>query len=295
MKNKGLIITFIVILSLLCILLILFMIGMLNKNVPFGTYRFLHRTSNELALDEVYEDNYSSIRIDSDAAEISIRYSEDDKVRLVIYGEKENVSVRDASNELKIQTQSNPCLFFCFDFRSSKIELFLPKEYDQKIEINNNYGNIEIDDFSNSTLIIEEDCGDVKIRGGREVKVSNNLGDIIVEKAFRVEIDEDAGNVKVGEIEDAIIKNSLGDIEVNTVNNSLDIQNDCGDIEIQNLNLKMDSYIKSSLGDIKIGNTNEIYMDAHVSLGDVRIRNNYHKSDITLKITNDCGDIKVNN
>ena len=73
------------------------------------------------------------------------------------------------------------------------------------------------------------------------------------------------------------------------------MENDCGDIEVNNINLNKNSYIKDEYGDIKIGNTNELYIDAKTNLGKVKIKNNYHKSDITLKIENDCGDIEVNN
>ena len=52
---------------------------------------------------------------------------------------------------------------------------------------------------------------------------------------------------------------------------------------------------ENNLGDIKILNTNEIYFDAKTNLGDTKINNNYNKSEITLKIQNDCGDIEINN
>ena len=79
------------------------------------------------------------------------------------------------------------------------------------------------------------------------------------------------------------------------VNNYLNLTNDSGDIKINNVNLNKNSIIKDEYGDIEINNTNQIYIDAKTDLGDTKINNNFHKSDITLKIENECGDITVNN
>ena len=49
------------------------------------------------------------------------------------------------------------------------------------------------------------------------------------------------------------------------------------------------------MGDISVGKTNDILIDAKTSLGEVNIRNNNYKSDITLSIDNSCGDITVKN
>ena len=75
----------------------------------------------------------------------------------------------------------------------------------------------------------------------------------------------------------------------------MQIKEDCGDVKIDSLNLKENSSIHNSYGDIKIGSTNEIYINAKTSLGDTKINNNYQKSYVTLTIDNSCGDIRVNN
>jgi len=49
------------------------------------------------------------------------------------------------------------------------------------------------------------------------------------------------------------------------------------------------------MGDVSIGRTNDILIDAKTSLGEVDVRNNDYKSEITLKIDNSCGDITVKN
>ena len=53
--------------------------------------------------------------------------------------------------------------------------------------------------------------------------------------------------------------------------------------------------INSDLGDIKIEETNDIYIETDVSLGDAKVNNNNRHSEIILSIENNLGDIKVNN
>ena len=138
---------------------------------------------------------------------------------------------------------------------------------------------------------IEEDCGDVQILGGNIIKVDNNYGNIEIGKSNVSVINEDCGDVTISNTNDATVKNSYGNIKIESVNNYLHLENDCGDIELNSLNLKKESYIKDDYGNIKIGNTNEIFIDAHTDLGKIKINNNYNKSDITLKIENDCGSL----
>ena len=72
------------------------------------------------------------------------------------------------------------------------------------------------------------------------------------------------------------------------------IDADAGDVKINTLNITQNSNIEINAGDIKINQTNDIYIDAETDLGETKINNNNDKSEITLKIENNLGDIKVN-
>ena len=91
------------------------------------------------------------------------------------------------------------------------------------------------------------------------------------------------------------LKSSYGDTEIKSVSNKLDMRSNCGNIEIDNVQLIENSSIKSDLGDIKIGTTNDICIDAKVSLGDCKVNNSNRSSEVILSIENNCGNIKVNN
>ena len=295
MKNRSIIITLIILLSIISIALILLMIGLINNRFRFPFFNFNYDLMDDLVLDEIYDTHFEQIKIEADASMIDIQTSLDDKVRVVVYGKKENTRVEATNSELKIKSKEKKCVGFCFNFKVSKVEVYLPENYDQKITITNKFGDIEIAELLSADIQIEEDCGDVNVKGANTVKISNSYGDIHLEKANIATIDAKAGDVKIGIINEVTVNNAYGDIKITEVNRYLNLKDNCGDIKIERINLNKNSFITNDLGDIKIGSTNEIYIDAKTDLGDVNINHNYHKSDITLKIENDCGDIKVSN
>ena len=292
MKNKKLIVTLIILLSIIMVVLSIFFVNLLQNGFKF---KIGLQSSNELILDKTYEEQFNNIIIDATTSEIYIKKSNTNNVKVTIYGEKDYTDVETNHDTLKIKTSEKNCIGFCFNQKSAKIEIYLPKEFNGNIDIKNDYGDIFIDEFLNANIDVEEDCGDVKILGGNIIEVDNNYGDIEIEKANVATIDEDCGDVVISSVFDVTVKNSYGDIKIKSIDNYLNLENDCGDIEIDNINLAKDSYIKDDFGDIEIGNTNEIFIDAKTDLGKVKIKNNYNKSDVTLKIENDCGDIEVNN
>ena len=295
MKSKKVIISLIIILSLVVISLIVLLIMLLNNKFKFPLFMFGNKVSDELILDEIYDLDFNNINIEANASNIYIKTSSDNHVRVVVYSDAKDVVVETNNNVLKVKSKGKKCVGFCFNFKLTKIEIYLPEDYDKSINIQNNYGNVEIEEFLNADINIEEDCGDVSILGGNVVNVNNKYGDIAINKANTGNIKEDCGDVKIGTINDVTVSNSYGDIKISMVNNYLNLKNNCGDIKVDKINLNKNSTITDDLGDIKIGTTNEIYIDAKTSLGDLKINNNYNKSDITLKIKNNCGDIKVNN
>lgn len=275
MKNNIIKISMIILLTIIAICLIAFMINVINNQNGFRGFFKSYKTSEELVINENYDNNFEKISIDSKASNIYVYSTEENEIKIKYYGVKDEVSISTENNVLKVSTFENNKFF---NTKVSKTEIYVPKTYDKLIEIKNNYGNVEIGEFENSTISIEEDYGNVKVENAKDITIQNNYGDI-----------------SLGDAESATLNESCGDIVIDNVEYSLQIEDNCGDVEIKNINLKEDSYIKNNLGDIKILNTNEIYFDAKTNLGDTKINNNYNKSEITLKIQNDCGDIEINN
>lgn len=295
MKNKGITIFLIILLSIISILLLIFMTNIISGNIKFSNFISHYNVSNELIVDETYNIDFNEININTDSSEVYIKESLDNEIKVVIYGDKEHTKVDTANNKLSIISTNKKCIGFCFNTKVSKVEVYLPNDYNKLVIINNKYGDIEVGKFLNANIKIKEDCGDVSVLGGSIVNINNDYGDIILGTAKKAIINESAGDIEVKDVESIEAKNSYGDIEISKVNEYINITSECGDVEIDNLNLEKNSYIKNSLGDITINNTNKVYFDTKTNLGDTKINNNYNKSNITLKIENDCGDIEINN
>ncbi len=201
MKSKGWIIALITFLSVLAIALVVLMIVLLNggfKNLNFIMFASI---SKNVAVDELYEENFRMIEIDADASEIEFYSTEEDKVRLVIHGEEKDISVTTRGERLSI-TSNMQCNFICFNQNRSKIEVYLPKDYEGKIKVENDYGNVTIGSFENAEIAVENDCGDINVEAGNIVKLENDLGDIELGFASNAEIKQNCGKIEVGEVGD---------------------------------------------------------------------------------------------
>ena len=104
---------------------------------------------------------------------------------------------------------------------------------------------------------------------------------------------ESCGNVKLGKVKNVYVENDMGNVKIEEVLNKLNIRTNCGDVKIEKVNLKEDSSIKCDMGDVKIKEKNDVYIDAKVDLGDCKVNNNNRHSEVTLKIEMNCGDIKA--
>ena len=291
MKNRKAIIATIVLLIVVALLLVGGMIFMMKGNFRVGS----KRVSTNLVTDEVYHGSYSRIEVTTDASDIEVKATDESAVHVTIYGDQERSSVRESGNNLKVEAKAKRCFGICFNLTMSKVVVYVPKEYEGELVITNKYGDIMLEEFSSATIKVEEDCGDVEIREAKSIDVVNSYGDITIGKVKDVTLRESCGNIKIDYLEKGDIVNNYGDIEIGWINGEIFIDEDCGDIDIREAVILNDSKIDNSFGNITIGRTNETFIDAKTSLGDVKIDENYRHAQTTLKLHNSCGDIKVSN
>ncbi len=294
MKNKPLLITLIILLTILAIGLIIGMFYIINGKIRFPQFSS-YKVSSNLSIEKTYDLTFEKIRVEAKASEIHVKKTKDTEIKLRIFSDHEKTKVEINNQELFIKLEEKACIGFCFHQTIDKIELYIPEDFEKEINLINEYGNIIIDSFLNADIKIKENCGDVKVAGANRAFIENEYGDIELSKATSASIYQSAGDILVGEVKEITAENEFGDIHITSVFDFLDIKNSCGDIKIDQIDLKRNSTITSSLGNVKIGSTNAIYIDAKTNLGDVKINNNERNADILLKIQNSCGDIKVNN
>ena len=261
MKNKSLIIVLIILLIIIIIGLIWFL-GISIRNGSRFNFGNVTVSKNKIFEQSYEKYNINNIEIVSNAGDVQIKQSQDDKINVIAYGERENaLEVNSGTSKLKIEYKNNLHNFFGINTSKSQIIVYIPKEYENEINVDIDYGNLETDDLENATVNVKEDCG----------------------------------NIEIGKIKNANIKNDCGNVLIKSITNKLDISTDCGNIEIEQIDIKENSKLQCDLGNIKIGETNDIYIDSSVDLGKTNINRNNRQALVTLKVNVDCGNIEVNN
>lgn len=296
MTKRGKTILLITFLSLIVLGLISFMVSVIvNGKNNFIGFKFIEKTSTNLIYDKEYSDDFNEIKINSDAAKIEVINSDTANVKVKMYSEKQYKNkIINNSGVLNVISY-HKSKFVGFNQKIAKIEIYIPEDFNKTINITNNYGDIYVEDFIDANINVESDAGDIDVDMANTLEIKNSYGDTKIGKVNDINLESNCGDVKIDEVRSAEVSNDLGDIEIKNVKEYLDVTADCGDIDIDKISLTKNSKIVNNLGDIEIKDIKNVYIDAKTDMGKVSVNNNNQKSDITLKIENDCGDIDVNN
>lgn len=208
-----------------------------------------------ISFEQIFTEDISAITLDTSSCNIYFHNSENKELKVRIYAEHNNYSVNiDDNSNLTITSkdkQKSETLI-------SRIEIYLPADYDSEIKIDNKFGNVTFD-------------------SAKYINVSVNKG-----------------NVKIfDEVKGADINCNLGNIEIGIVEERMELSNSYGNISIGFVSLKKDSFVRAALGNISIGRVENANIDAFSSLGDVTVSNKYPDSDITLNLCTNTGNISV--
>jgi len=272
--NKGLTITLIVLLLTLVIGLIVGLTIMIKKDFTFSMFSF--NSISTTLVEEKEINNIKDLNIKFDTSDIEVIDTEDEIIKVQIYSDYEKShKIEENEDEIYVEfKQKNGLSFFR---KTSKIYIYVPKEYSNKITINGDVGDIHINDIESSTL-----------------KADLNVADIHIDNIDKANIKIDTGDLKIDTINDLVADLNTGDLKIEYLNNYIDTSLDVGDVKIEYLEINENSKIELQTGDVKIQNTNDIYIDADAKVGDTKIGDNNRKAEIELTIKVNVGDIKVN-
>lgn len=262
MKNKIPIIFLLILISVIIFCLVMFLVIYLSKGED--EMLSIGSVSENVILEKTFEiSNIENIEITQEYGDITFEENAEDNIKVIIYGKNTgNANANLNHNKLEIDYKDrNRFIFFNFGLRKSEIKVYIPSTYAKEI-------NTKVD------------CGNTKI---------NSLENAVLNARCN------AGNVEFEKIKSANIKCDIGNIEAEEIGNKCNIELDTGNVKIEKLDLKEDSKIKIDLGDVKIMQTNDIYIEAKTDLGDTKINKNSRISNVMLKIHVDCGNIKVEN
>ena len=292
--NKGVAITLIVILSIIAIALTGGFIFLLRGNFEWGSFNLNFGSYSEKLVDSKTYESAEEINVDAKTIDVFVEESIDEKITVELYSDKEvEYSFTENEGVLNFKAHYKSFSFGLFN-KSAKLVVKVPKTYDKKFSIDSKTGDIHIASLENLTATIKATTGDVKITKINEATIDLGTGDVKVQEAKVLNVKQGTGDTKVDSVDYLDVNASTGDVKIQTVNNKVNITNTTGDIKIQTATITEDSNISNRTGDIKITSLTGAYVEADNNVGDTKVNNNDRKSELTIKIHTNTGDIRVN-
>ncbi len=278
MNDNGNKILKITLLSILSVFLIGIMIFVIVAKWSFESFSNVFKDKNnyELIYSEIFDD-VNNVNFDLVNADLDIRYSNDDKVKLEIYdNNKESFDVNFSESSLSVKFKSFKafCIGFCFSNR--RAVLYLPQDYSGKIDVYSASGEIESKSFKSSNILISTVSGDVFLEGAKDTNIKTVSGDITIYDA------------------DSLLGSSTsGSLEVYNLLSYIDYSSVSGDIDIYNFKVLSNSNISTISGDVNIEGINPVNINTSTVSGEVEVNTKDINSEIKLSIKTTSGDIEI--
>lgn len=333
MKNKGIKIILIILLTILIIALVNFMIyAIINRNndysVKFSLIAFGDNT--EKIFEKEYEpEELDKINVDVSSSNVIIEKADVDKIKVTAYGEKdEKINETINNNELSItKSKTKVFIFAMLYWCDEKIIIQVPNECDEEFNIHTSSGDIAAPNLENNVINLETssgkiECGninngnfksssgDITVGSGNEITIQTSSGSIIAGDFNKLSAEASSGDVEVGKVGESTIKTSSGkilvesakrlqaeassgEIDINKIEEYCNLVTSSGSIDIDSLNITENSNINAKSGDVDIRSKNDIYIETETGSGDADVKNNNRMAEIVLKITTTSGSIKV--
>ena len=285
-KNNNIKIILIIILSIIALGITTLMCLLLTNN---HFLNFNVQNKSTLLYEKTYQQTPTEINLDLDWEDLNIKESNNDKIKIVIYGKDgSKASSTFENNILNINIKNKN--YFCIGFCNYKdeVNLYLPKNIASTLNVNTKSGDINIDSFKNLSLNIGANSGNIK-----DSTITTHSGDIKITESNQTNLQTNSGDIKVIKTNQANLKTDSGDIEVNHITKSTHITTSSGEVNINKFTILKNSAIKTSSGDVSIKNITDSYINTTTSSGDVKVKHNDRYQQIELKINTSSGDITV--
>ncbi len=230
---------------------------------------------------EISED-FRSIAIDTDTADIKFVASEDSECRVTCYEQKNmkhEVLVEDNILNIKVNDTRKWYEYIGINFRSPKITVFLPKGEYGTLTVDSETGNVEIPkDLVFESMDITESTGKVVNRASvsGKVKIKTSTGNIRIEdiSAGSLELSVSTGKVSVLRVacaDNINIKVSTGDTVLENVEcKSLVSKGSTGDISLTKVVASKDFSIERSTGNVKFKASDAAEITVKTDTGNVK-------------------------
>ena len=217
--------------SVVAVVLTVVLIVLLQKN-SFGIDGLFKINSND-KMKSISEytikdtKNLKNISVDMSLGEVELTESKDDNIYVIFKANKDikaekYLDVDQKSDALDIKSVNKNKVHF-LNNTSMKIELQIPKSYNQNIYINTDVGDVVFDkEVDLKDLTIKSDVGDIKLN--KAIKCDS------------YEIKNDTGDIKIYSIDGGgVIESDIGDIKcgIDGIRDDIDIVSNIGSVKLE--------------------------------------------------------------
>ena len=226
-------------------------------------------------------DDFDSIKIETETADISILPSQSGECKVVLYElikAKHTVTVENGTLKIGQNDERRWYDYLCLDFNSPKITLYLPEAEYGTLTVNATTGDVSIPkDFAFGDIDVSITTGDIYCAASTkgDVNISATTGDITLNKlkAGSVNLSVTTGDINADGIDclaSLTLKTTSGDMELSDIRcGSFTVNATTADVELKNVISEGSLFIKTTTGDIELEgcDATELYIKA--TTGDI--------------------------
>lgn len=190
------------------------------------------------------KEEFTDVAIDVEISNISLIKAEEDQVKIVCNESKRtkyNISV--ANNTLMIETKNSYKWSSFFNFgawKKEKLELYLPENLYNKLEIKNDMGNVVVNK-------------EIKFK---EIKVESSTGNLELYASInKIVVEMDTGNIKINDVNASAI----------------DLKTSTGIHTLTNVTASSNIYLKTDTGPINLTGVRAVNLRINVETGRVKL------------------------
>ncbi len=278
--------------------LIIFIAAMTACNWDFTKLGTVKYETNTYELSE----EFSSISIKTDTADIVFLTSDDEKCKVVCYEDKNakhSASVQDGTLVIKIVDMRRWYDYIGINFGTQKITVYLPESKYDELTVKESTGDIEIPkDFEFESIDISVSTGDVNncASASGKIKIKTSTGDINIENvsADMLDLSVSTGKVNAKSITcegDIKIKVSTGDAKLTDILCKVfSSDGSTGDISLKNVIATEKLSIERSTGNVKLDGSDAAEIFIKTDTGNVK---GSLLSDKVFFVETDTGNIDI--
>lgn len=215
-------------------------------------------------LQETGTEKIKNVKIDTLIHNVEFLSSEDEFYKVDYHISERDVFSFNVENDTLIITNTRKRKLFNFSWgriETPKITVWLPLNFNGKIDIKTATGSVDIDDFTLESLYINLSTGRVNLNN---IVVTNNI----------------------------IINTSTSTIALTNIEcNNLDVDSSTGKITVSDANIKGNATFNTSTGSIILTNLDTNYLKASTSTGNVTITVSQAKEDYNVDFSTSTGSI----